>query len=74
MEKLFFQKFPEYIGEIPVHEIHPNDMPSTPSPISDVQVPSTFEVGASETRECEELNENFEDECMMALFDEIPPT
>jgi hypothetical protein len=61
LNKEFFKKFPEYIGDIPVHEVGP-EMPLTDPP----------EVGiTSQNIEC---NANFEDECMMALFDEIPPT
>jgi hypothetical protein len=70
MEKLFFQKFPEYIGEIPIHETHSNDMPSQ----TDVQLPDSLDGGVSVSRECGESSGSFEDECMMALFDELPPT
>lgn len=70
MEKLFFQKFPEYIGEIPIHETHSNDMPSQ----TDVQLPDSLDGGVSVSRECGESSGSLEDECMMALFDELPPT
>ena len=73
MEKLFFERFPEYSGEIPVHEIHPNDMPSPPSP-PDVPLSDILDAAVDIARGNPEPSGNFEDECMMALFDELPPT
>lgn len=69
LNKLFFEKFPEYIGDIPVHEVDP-DMPSSHFP--DEQLTDAPDIGV--TSQNIESNGNFEDECMMALFDEIPPT
>lgn len=71
MNKLFFLKFPEYIGEIPVHE--PNEMSSSPL-ATEIAMSDPGEAGVNRPQNYSESNGNFEDECMMALFDEIPPT
>lgn len=73
MEKLFFQKFPEYIGEIPVHEVNPRKISSSPSPPDTVRLSDPIG-NMNHSPNCSNSNGSFEDECMMALFDELPPT
>jgi len=68
LDRLFFERFPEYIGEIPIHQVGPE----TPSSL-DVQSSQSPGVGVTGSQSTES-NTKLEDECMMALFDDIPPT
>jgi hypothetical protein len=68
LNRLFFEKFPEYIGEIPIHHVDP-EAPSSLG-VKSSQSPEAGVTGSQST----ESNTKFEDECMMALFDDIPPT
>jgi hypothetical protein len=76
MQKLFFDKFPEYKGYIPVHV---EQTRAAASPLGDskemVGVNSTFVVPeCGSGKGFGEVDGSFNDVDVMALFDEIPPT
>jgi hypothetical protein len=79
MEEVFFQKFPELIGEMSVHQLDPLDMSSSSTLPADLSPHAPFDFGAGVSNNpCAEdfgnTNCNFADECVMELFNEYPPT
>ena len=76
LEKVFFQKFPELIGEISVYQIDPNDVSSSSALPADLSAHPSFDEGDGMNVQDPYgfENCNFADECVMELFDELPPT
>jgi hypothetical protein len=75
MEKVFFEKFPEFVGEISVYEDEIPDIPAISSVPAHRLFPSLYpQTGKSHnTASTGEKHHRFADD-IMELFDECPPT
>jgi hypothetical protein len=76
LEKVCFEKFPELIGEISVYQIDPSDVSSSSTLPADLSAHSPCDQGVAMSDHDHHGFENctFADECVMKLFDELPPT
>ncbi|KAF8850538.1 hypothetical protein BDZ45DRAFT_192580 [Acephala macrosclerotiorum] len=73
-EKVFFEKFPEFIGEISVFEDEIPDIPAISSVPAHRLFPSLYpEAGKVHRKTTGDMNHRFADD-IMQLFDECPPT
>jgi hypothetical protein len=80
LEQVFFQKFPELIGEISVYEIDPGNVSSSTTLPGNVDPHPGYGMGMSGCEMEEQMPRfggvqgcGFDDECVMELFNEYPP-
>ena len=81
LEKVFFQKFPEFVNEISVYEDCENDSPA-PLPLPNELYPNpAFEFGRgfssiqdTRAKSIGQPNYSFTENCIMELFNDLPPT